>query len=457
MAIRWYKRIFCKIFLIVWLTSFLVIAVTAIIVGSVSEKERYQQVLAAKALGQAELIVDRYERTGKLPPPPSRYDRRRYPDDDWDDDRWDHSEWDKRDWRDHNDSHRFFPLKMQIMDKQKGLIIFGLKDERRFKSPMVLKLTSDNNREYRVVVDADLRSTIAAKVIGFVLSLQVVLMLFVAAVASLLISWIIVRPINRLRQHTRDLYNGDLSARTDGCLNQRGDEIGELSREFNRMADYVEQTLQSNQHLLQDVSHELRAPLARLQMAAGLAGQRVAEEDWEYIERINLECDRINKLIDEILSLSRLEQMEASDQRFDAAKVIETLVEDYRFSAPEHQLTVDTTNCFIKGNSALLERALNNILGNAVKHTPAGSQVALSVGPEGGDAVIRVKDNGPGLTPEQLESLFKPFTRFTEQNNGYGLGLSIALRAVQLLGGSLEARSEPGDGLELVMKFPARA
>ncbi|GGK63341.1 sensor histidine kinase [Amphritea balenae] len=460
MAIRWYKRIFCKIFLIVWLTSFLVIAGTAFIVGSMSEKERYQEVLTAKVLGQAELIVDRYERTGRLPPKPRREFRWNHDhDDDWDDDR---DDWDDDRRRGHDRDKRskdrdLFPLKMQIFDLQKGLVIFGIQDETKFRSPRVLKLQSFNNKMYRVVVEMDFRRSFAAKVIGFVVSVQVVLMLFVATLTALLISWIIVRPINRLRQHTRDLYNGDLSARTDGCLNQRGDEIGELSREFNRMADYVEQTLQSNQHLLQDVSHELRGPLARLQMAAGLAGQRVAEEDWEYIERINLECDRINKLIDEILSLSRLEQMEASDQRFDAAKVIETLVEDYRFSAPEHQLTVDTTNCFIKGNSALLERALNNILGNAVKHTPAGSQVALSVGSEGGDAVIRVKDNGPGLTPEQLESLFKPFTRFTEQNNGYGLGLSIALRAVQLLGGSLEARSEPGAGLELVMKFPARA
>ena len=453
MAIRWYKRVFWKIFLIVWLTSFLAIAITAAVVGSVSEKERYQQVLAAKALGQAELIVDRYERTGRLPPP-VRHDRKRDHDDD-DDNRWDHKDWDKRDWRDHRDSHRFFPLKMQILDKQRGLIIFGIKDERRFNNPLILKLTSDRNKEYRVVVDRDLRSTLAARVIGFVLSLQVVLMLFVAALAGLLISWIIVRPINRLRQHTRDLYNGDLSARTDDCLNTRGDEIGELSREFNRMADYVEQTLQSNQHLLQDVSHELRAPLARLQMAAGLAGQNASQADQEYIERINLECDRINRLIDEILSLSRLEQMEVSDQSFDISKVITSLVGDYRFSAPDYQINTEAITCNIKGNPALLERALNNILGNAIKHTPSGSLIDIRTTCDGHDCIIRIQDNGPGLQPQQLETLFKPFVRFTEQNNGYGLGLSIALRAVQLLGGQLAASSPPGKGLLLEIRIPS--
>lgn len=436
MKIRWYKRLFLKIFMTVWLTSFLAIALTAFVIGHLSEQEHYRDVLSAKALGQAELLVDRYERTGRLPPPKSAKDWRRLNKD-----------------RDDHHERRFFPPKLQIQDKSSGLVIYGARDERKFRNPLILNLVSDNEKAYRVIVETDIRPTLAARLFGFFLSVQVVLLMFVAGIAALLISLMVVRPVNRLRQYTRDLYTGDLSARTDDGLSQRGDEIGELSREFNRMAEYVEHTLQSNQHLLQDVSHELRAPLARLQMAAGLAGQHVPEEDREYIERINLECDRINRLIDEILSLSRLEQMEVSDQDFALKTVVDTLVHDYQFSAPEYPLSWTPVDCRLKGNPALLERALNNILGNAVKHTPVGTEISITAEQSDGKLRLLVADNGPGLSQEQLEKMFKPFVRFTGQQNGYGLGLSIAQRAVQLLGGELTAQSKPGAGLVLLLEF----
>ncbi|MBQ0757134.1 MAG: HAMP domain-containing histidine kinase [Amphritea sp.] len=436
MKIRWYKRLFLKIFMTVWLTSFLVIALTAFVIGHLSEQERYRDVLSAKALGQAELLVDRYERTGRLPSSKAPKDWRRF-------------------YKDRDDHHerRFFPPKLQIQEKSSGQIIYGAKDDRGFRNPLILGLVSDNGKEYRVVVEADIRPTLAAKLFGFFLSVQIVLLMFVAGITALLISLMVVRPVNRLRQYTRDLYTGDLSARTDDCLSRRGDEIGELSREFNRMAEYVEHTLQSNQHLLQDVSHELRAPLARLQMAAGLAGQQVPEEGQEFIERINLECDRINRLIDEILSLSRLEQMEVSDQDFALKTVVDTLVHDYQFSAPQHPLIWTSVDYRLKGNPALLERALNNILGNAVKHTPDGTEIRITAEQSDGKLRLSIVDNGPGLNQEQLDKMFKPFVRFTGQQNGYGLGLSIAQRAVQLLGGTLTAQSKPGAGLVLLLEF----
>lgn len=432
MAIRWYKHLFLKIFLTVWFTSFLVIALTAFMIGQLSERERDRDVLNARVLGQAELLIDRYERTGRLAPA-------------------------KKEWRRLHDEHhetQKFPIKIQITALPSGQVIFGRSDGRTFREPIVLTIISENDQKYQVMAETHFRPSLGAKLFGFFLSVQVGLLMMVAAIAALLISLMVVRPVNRLRQYTRDLYNGDLSARTDDGLSQRGDEIGELSREFNQMAEYVEQTLQSNTHLLQDVSHELRAPLARLQMAAGLAGQKISAADQSYIERINQECDRINRLIDEILRLSRLEQMEVSDKPFALKSVIDTLVEDFRFSAPEHPLHWQPVDYQIKGNPALLERALSNILGNAVKHTPTGTAISISAELEAGKVVIRVVDQGPGLNADQLSKMFKPFIRFTGQQNGYGLGLSIAQRAVQLLGGSLSAHSEPGQGLVLLLCFP---
>ncbi|WP_432471583.1 sensor histidine kinase [Amphritea sp. HPY] len=445
MAIRWYRRIFWKVFLSVWLTSFLVLLLTAFVVGNLAEKERYAEVLTARALGHAELIVDRYERTGIVPRPELRKERRHYDEDNHD----------EPEWREHRE-RRFFPLKIQITELSSGRMIVGKRLEGRFRNPLVLKFESERGKRYRVVVESDLRKTLFAKVFGFMLSLQIVLLVLVSTFAALLISWIVVRPINRLRQHTRDLYSGDLSARTDDQLAARGDEIGELSREFNRMADYVEQTLQSNQRLLQDVSHELRAPLARLQMAVGLAEQKVADIDRAVIDRINLECERINRLIDEILSLSRLEQMGASGQPFLVQQVIDSLVEDYRFSAPDHLISWNNSNsCQLPGNPELLSRALTNILGNAVKHTPAGTgiDILLDHGKAGGCQII-IRDHGPGVEADQLERLFKPFYRVSDRHNGYGLGLSIAQRAVVLLGGKISASSTPGEGLVFQIDLP---
>ncbi|WP_417226646.1 sensor histidine kinase [Amphritea sp.] len=431
MAIRWYKRLFLKIFVTVWVTSFLVITLTAFVIGHLSEQERDRDVLSAKALGQAELLIDRYERNGRLPS--------------------------IKEWRRIHDDHkekRPFPVQIQIAELPNGKVIFGRSDLRKFREPMIFKVISDSNREYRVVAETHLPPDLVGKLFGFFLSVQVALLMVVAGIAALLISLMVVRPVNRLRQYARDLYNGDLSARTDDRLSRRGDEIGELSREFNQMAEYVEQTLQSNTHLLQDVSHELRAPLARLQMAAGLAGQKMSDADQQYIERINQECDRINRLIDEILRLSRLEQMELSDQPFALNSVIDTLVDDFSFSAPQHPLQWQPVDYRIKGNPVLLERALSNILGNAVKHTPTGTQIRISAELVAGKVLIRVADKGPGLNEEQLARMFKPFVRFTGQQNGYGLGLSIAQRATQLLGGTLTARSPTGEGLELILSFP---
>ncbi|MEH6578138.1 MAG: HAMP domain-containing sensor histidine kinase [Amphritea sp.] len=448
MRVKWYKSLFWKIFLSIWLSSFIVVAATAFVVGQLAEKEKYRDVLAARALGHADRIVDRYERFGRVIRPQDSQAFRRSR---------------EHDGQDHgHDEHRgrrMFPLpKLTIIDQETGKLIFSRADaqQRGFKNPINLELESDSGKRYKVVVEADPRRSPYGHLFRFLLSVQAVLIIAVSAMASLLLTWIIIRPINRLRQHTQDLYNGDLGARTDDRLARRGDEIGELSREFNRMADFVEQTLQSNQRLLQDVSHELRAPLARLQMAAGLAEQRIDEQDHEVIARINLECERINRLIDEILSLSRLEKMDVSGLPFEVSELLESLVADCRFSAPEHKIIWDQAacRCQVSGNAELLARAVSNILGNALKHTVAGTEITVQLMPGPKHCQIIISDNGKGVDAQQLEQLFKPFYRVSTEHQGYGLGLSIAKRAVELLGGSINASSTPGKGLSVVIVLP---
>ena len=451
-----------KIFLSVWLTSLLVVLITAFVMGQIVEKEKHQEVLVAKAMGFAEVLVERYERTGSVKRQ-EPWRKKSYEHDRKDGGRGEEQEY-RRESRDHgsrkhNQRERdflpYFKLRIYTGDKQQ---IAGPKrpaGEAKAGS-MFLQLQSDTGSNYLVVVDINPRKSLFWSVFKFMLSVQMVIIIIVSALASLLLTWIVIRPIKRLRQHTEDLYQGNYSVRTDTRLAARADEIGDLAREFNRMADHVEQALNANQRLLQDVSHELRAPLARLQMATGLVEQRLGEDDQNLVTRINLECERLSRLIDEILSLARLESQSGEAQLFELEPLLSSLVEDCRFIAPEHTLRWQEAGEGAKlfGQAELLRRAVDNVLGNAIKHTPAGSDISISVSQAGNRCRICIDDNGPGVDDAQLERLFDPFYRQQQVDNGYGLGLSIARRAVELLGGRIEASSPPGKGLQVCIDLP---
>ena len=268
-------------------------------------------------------------------------------------------------------------------------------------------------------------------------------------------TWMIVRPVNRLRSHAQVLYSGDLSARSDAKLNSRKDEIGELAREFDRMAEFVEQTLNANQRLLQDVSHELRAPLARLQAASGLAEQQLGE-DSALMQRINRETDRLNQLIGEILSLSRIDTIEVTGEPFQLETLIEELQDDYRFSAPQRQLRFQAPAGLppLSLNRQLLHRVLDNLISNAVKYTPEESAIDVTVNRSAQELQISVRDHGNGVDDQALPRLFEAFYRQSSDSAGYGLGLSIVSRIINRLGGSVTAQNHPEGGLEVILELP---
>lgn len=450
---RYFSSLAWKIFLSIWLTSLVVVLVTAFVMGQIVEREKHQEVLAAKALGFAEVLVERYERGGSFEYRGKPYQRKRYDDHDDEHDREHKS-------RDANEQVRKLTpfAKVRIYQAAGKEQIFGPKRKlgHEKNGSLVLSLQSERGNHYKVVVDLNPRKSLYWSIFRFMLSLQMVIIIVASALASLWLTWIVIKPIKRLRQHTEELYLGNFAVRTDSRLACRGDEIGELAREFNRMADHVEQALNANQRLLQDVSHELRAPLARLQMATGLVEQRLDEADQQLVMRINLECERLSRLIDEILSLARLESQSGEAQEFALQPLLTQLVEDCRFAAPEHQIIwqADARDIQIFGQTELLRRAVDNVLGNAVKHTPDGSEIHLTLELSSQRCQICIVDNGPGVDEDQLERLFDPFYRQQTVNNGYGLGLSIAKRAVELLGGRVTASSTPGEGLSVCIDLP---
>ncbi len=290
-----------------------------------------------------------------------------------------------------------------------------------------------------------------------------------ALIASLGVSALLARhfsrPIRDLRQAFRAASHGQLGVRVGDNMGQRRDEIGELGREFDSMAQQLQHLMGSQHRLLHDVSHELRSPLARLQVAVGLARQKPGEVETA-LARIERETERLNTLVGEILSLSRLEaqQAQSADEYVDIVDLIDSVVEDARFEAEGSGRHVIFTHdiegeLVIRARGELLHRAIDNIVRNALRHTPETSTVSVSLAHDSTSKQlnIRIQDAGPGVPEAELDTIFEPFHRGNTASSGYGLGLAIARRAVQAHGGELHACNREGGGLEVVLALPHRA
>jgi two-component system sensor histidine kinase CpxA len=291
-----------------------------------------------------------------------------------------------------------------------------------------------------------------------------------------LLAWSMTSPVTRLRRAAQSLAAGDLSARTGAPVGRRGDELSELMRDFDRMAERIEGLVESQSRLLKDVSHELRSPLARLSVALGLARQRatpeVAPELEGSLNRIEIEADRLNQLIQRLLTISRLES--GTDglrkNRLSLRELVEQVARDaeYETSGRGCQVTTpaDATDQFlVEADPALLRSAIENVVRNATRYTAEGTTVEVrlerqpAANGEEGEIIVCVRDSGPGVPNESLQKIFEPFYRLDDARNrqtgGAGLGLSIADRAIRLHRGQLRASNRQEGGLEVEIRIPA--
>ena len=274
-------------------------------------------------------------------------------------------------------------------------------------------------------------------------------------------------PVAALRRATRGLAEGNLAARVGPPVARRRDEIGELARDFDGMAGRLEKQVEAQRRLLRDVSHELRSPLARLEVALELARQRAGEGAAEPLDRIGRESRRLDELVEQLLSLERLESDAGSGdhRRVDLAQTVEDVVADARFEAEARGCEVRfevASRPAVVGRPELLQSAVENVVRNAIAHTVPEKGVDTWIGEgvvHGGIvALVRVRDYGLGVPDDQLEQLFQPFHRVEDardrQTGGAGLGLAITERAVQAHGGEVEARNHPDGGLEVTIRLP---
>src|SRR5947209_13487129 len=283
-----------------------------------------------------------------------------------------------------------------------------------------------------------------------------------------LLSWYLTKPIVRLRTAARQIAAGDLTARTGAPPSMRRDEVAGLMRDFDAMAERLETLLKAQSRLLNDVSHELRSPLARLNVALGLARQRVGVESTDMLDRIELEAARLNELIGRILTLARLEDGEqlVPQTPVPLDEIVASVSEDAEFEAQERRCHVHTSiaagNWEVRGNVSLLHSAVENVVRNAIRYTQERSSVEIELKNEmrGGvrEAVLRVSDSGPGVPNDALAKLFEPFYRLDEargrQTGGVGLGLAITERAVRFHGGKVSACNRAEGGLMIEIRLP---
>jgi two-component system sensor histidine kinase CpxA len=289
--------------------------------------------------------------------------------------------------------------------------------------------------------------------------------LLVSAVLCFLLARWLSAPIRHLRAATHSIAAGDLGVRVSSLMGDRRDELALLALDFDRMAERLRALLASHRELLRDVSHELRSPLARLQLALGLARRPNANLSQEF-DRIEQEAARLDALIGEILSLSRLDDPARVLQweRFDLHELLETLVEHARIEADargiELQLPANGP-LQIEADRELLFRALDNVLRNAVRFSPDAGCVEIATIPESGSQVcIRIRDHGPGVPSEALERIFEPFVTVSTARDraagGSGIGLAITARVVALHHGKVSARAAEGGGMCVELRLPLR-
>jgi two-component system, OmpR family, sensor kinase len=270
------------------------------------------------------------------------------------------------------------------------------------------------------------------------------------------------RPVEAMRDATRKMAAGEFTTRVDRRWTDTHDELGQLARDFNGMAERIEVLVAHDRGVLQDLSHELRSPLARLHLILDLAQHSADPQEAEaHFRQAEQEIARMDRMTAEMLALSRLEGglpgMEC--ESVDLAELARVRLGTAKVEAEARAVQLhmaDTGPVTVWGSGILLERALDNVIANAIKFSPPQGHVDVSVGDSHGWVELRIRDHGPGVPVEELGLLFRPFFRGTNaaHANGHGLGLAIVQRVMQVHGGEVTARNADGGGLEVVMRLP---
>jgi two-component system sensor histidine kinase CpxA len=358
---------------------------------------------------------------------------------------------------------REFPMRHYLLDKQGRDLVTGedrsamvaqAHQQPRFRFPpprhfLIRRVAEGGKYTFLIQSEMHAQADPLSDVIVYGWIVLVIVLLCYA------LAWTLARPIHNLRQVVVRFGQGDLASR---ARLKRKDELGDLARAFDRMADRMETLLTAERRLLQDVSHELRSPLARLRFALELA--RASPEPQAAFERVYKEVDRLSTLVGELLQMTRAEGDPGARNTatINLQPFVESLAEDCGIEAEARGCTIRVfagEDIVWSGDRELLHRAVENVLRNAVRHAPPGTNIDVELANERDHVALRIRDYGSGVPEEYLSQIFRPFFRVEEDRNrngagGVGLGLAIAERAVRIHHGEIRAENmNPGLMVEL--------
>jgi two-component system, OmpR family, sensor histidine kinase CpxA len=277
----------------------------------------------------------------------------------------------------------------------------------------------------------------------------------------------IAAPIHSIQSTARRVAQGDLKARVPSFVSRRFDELATLAKDFDSMVHRLDSLIQTQKKLLNSVSHELRSPLARINLSLALLRTRFSADSDDLFQRLDRDVERIDLLMGQLLTLSRLEAGFSSAEREDVdfAQLVEEVAADGNFEAQAlgKSVSLQTIGSIVLSDADphALRSACENIIRNAVRFTPPGGdvQIVLKIDRSAPEplTLLSVRDRGPGVPEDSLQAIFQPFYRINgdaEATGGNGLGLAIASEAIRLHGGRIRARNLQPTGLEIIVQLP---
>jgi len=292
-------------------------------------------------------------------------------------------------------------------------------------------------------------------------------LLFVVTILCFWLAYHIAAPIHAIQSAARKVAEGDLSARVPHAVSRRRDELAALAMDFDSMVERIETLIRTQKNLLNSVSHELRSPLARLNVCLAMIRKHMPEETVETCERMERDVARIDTLMGQLLTLSRLEAGLSSGERENVnfTLLVQEIAADGNFEAQSlgKAVSLEASSQIVleRADSLALRSACENIVRNAIHFTPPGTEVKVALGidnPASPQVLLTVRDEGPGVPRNALQNIFSPFFRINgpgRQSQGNGLGLAIALEAVRLHHGTIVASNLDPTGLEISVRLPA--
>jgi signal transduction histidine kinase len=323
-------------------------------------------------------------------------------------------------------------------------------------------------KDYVLVAELPPPSPVARMLDPRLIGLRLMAIFVVGSLVCYLLARSLTAPIFRLREMTQKFAGGKLETRVGHLLGSRKDEIADLGRDFDMMAERIERLVKGQKRLLRDISHELRSPLARLNIAVELARQRSGTEAADALERIERESARLNTLIGQLMELTSVGNgsQNVSRGRVNLSEIVDDIVGDAAFEAQDRRCSVTVAAnevVTLEGSEEMLRSAIENVVRNGLHYTEDGTAVEVSLIRKRKDgrsfAEISVRDHGPGVPEDALDQLFQPFYRVAEarerSTGGAGIGLAITERAVRLHGGTVKAFNHPEKGLVVLISLPA--